>query len=175
MYDKILISFDGSEHSIRALDTAVQIAKNFNGKITLIYVCEFEVPMPASATFTSPSMGLYGEDARARAGTSLIATPDLTNEPVPQALRAGMDECLQKVGANVLADGEKRVKAEGVTVEKLLKRGHAVEEIIKTAKEGKFDLIAMGSRGLSKIKELALGSVSEGVMRHSSCPVLIVK
>jgi len=86
------------------------------------------------------------------------------------------DECVQglrKVGARILANGEK--KAEGIEVETLLMQGHIVEEIIKTAREGKFDLVVMGARGLSRIKELLLGSVSSGVTRHARCPVLVVK
>jgi len=93
---------------------------------------------------------------------------------------AGMrfDKCVQairKAGAGILAKCEKKVKAEGVEVETLLRQGHIVEEIIKTAREGEYDLIVMGSRGLSKIKELLLGSVSTGVTRHARCPVLVVK
>ena len=60
-------------------------------------------------------------------------------------------------------------------VETLLGEGHTVEEILKTAKEGEFDLIVMGARGLSTIKEIFLGSVSHGVTRHAPCPVLVVK
>lgn len=82
---------------------------------------------------------------------------------------------MQKFGENVLSECEKRVKAENVPVETLLKQGHAVEEILKTAREGKFDLIVMDSRGLSTIKEIALGSVREGVMHHAPCPVLVIK
>jgi len=84
-------------------------------------------------------------------------------------------EAIRKVGASILADGEKKVKAEGVQVETLLREGHTVEQIVKTCREGKFNLIVMGARGLSKIKEMFLGSVSEGVTRHAYCPVLVVK
>ncbi|MGQ9461370.1 MAG: universal stress protein [Candidatus Bathyarchaeaceae archaeon] len=94
----------------------------------------------------------------------------ISPQPVHEFVQA-----IRKIGASILADGEKRVKAEGVQVETLLKEGHAVEEIIKTCKEGKFDLVVMGARGLSRIKEMLLGSVSDGVTRHAHCPVLVVK
>jgi nucleotide-binding universal stress UspA family protein len=84
-------------------------------------------------------------------------------------------EAIRKVGAGILADGEKRVKAEGVQVETLLIEGHAVEQIVKACKEGRFDPIVMGARGLSRIKKMLLGSVSDGVVRHACCPVLVVK
>jgi len=57
----------------------------------------------------------------------------------------------------------------------LLIEGHAVEQIVKVCRENKFDLIVMGARGLSRIKEMLLGSVSDGVTRHAYCPVLVVK
>jgi nucleotide-binding universal stress UspA family protein len=84
-------------------------------------------------------------------------------------------EAIRKVGASILTDGEKQVKAEGVQVETLLIEGHAVEQIVKTCREKNFDLIVMGARGLSKMKEMFLGSVSDGVTRHACCPVLVVK
>jgi nucleotide-binding universal stress UspA family protein len=139
LFEKILVPLDGSEHSIKALKMAVQIALKFDGKITLIHVY---------------SIG------------GLAISP----QPVYEFVQA-----IRKIGAGILADGEKKVKAEGVQVETLLKEGHAVEEIIKTCREGKFDLVVMGARGISRIKEMLLGSVSDGVTRHAQCPVLVVK
>jgi nucleotide-binding universal stress UspA family protein len=49
------------------------------------------------------------------------------------------------------------------------------ETIIETADDWAADLIVMGARGLSAVKELLLGSVSLGVARHASCPVLVCK
>ena len=139
LFEKILVPLDGSEHSIRALKMAVQIAQKFNGKITLIHVY---------------SIGGFA----------------ISPTPVHEFI-----EAIHKVGAGILADGEKRVRVEGVQAETLLLEGHAVEQIVKTCREGKFDLVVMGARGLSKIKEMLLGSVSDGVTRHACCPVLVVK
>lgn len=57
----------------------------------------------------------------------------------------------------------------------MLREGHAVEEIIRACREGRLDLVVIGARGLSRIKEIVLGSVSDGVTRHAHCPVLVVK
>ena len=38
VFEKILVPLDGSEHSLNALEKAIQIAKKFDGKITLINV-----------------------------------------------------------------------------------------------------------------------------------------
>jgi nucleotide-binding universal stress UspA family protein len=139
LFEKILVPLDGSEHSKRALEEAVQIAKKLGGKITLIHVYS-----------VSP----------------FAITPVQVCRYV-QAMR--------KNGKAILAEGKKKAKAEGVQVETLLLDGHTVEEILKTAREGNFSLIAVGARGMSKIKELLMGSVSDGVAKHAPCPVLVVR
>jgi len=48
-------------------------------------------------------------------------------------------------------------------------------EIIKTAEKVGADLIVIGSRGLGSLKGAVLGSVSQKVAQHASCPVMIVK
>lgn len=53
--------------------------------------------------------------------------------------------------------------------------GHAAEQIIRVAAEEEADLIVMGSRGLSEWKALLLGSVSDHVLHHAHCSVLIVR
>jgi len=155
LFEKILVPLDGSEHSLKALTTAIQIAKKFGGKITLIHVYSVAVRpviMPEPTTLTPPMIP--------------VMTPAEVSKVAEAARRAG---------GSILADGEQRVKAGEVQVETMLKEGHTVQEIIKTAEEGKFDLIVMGARGISRIREILLGSVSDGVTRNSPCPVLVVK
>ncbi len=53
--------------------------------------------------------------------------------------------------------------------------GHAAEEILRAAKEGKVDLIVMGSRGLGGIGSLLLGSVAQSILSASEVPVLVVR
>ena len=155
LFEKILVPLDGSEHSLRALEIAIQIARKFGGKITLIHVYSVAIGpviMPEPTTLTPPMM------------------PPMTSAEVAKAV-----EAIRKAGASILADGEQKVKAEEVQVETILREGHIVQEIIRTAKEGKFDLIVIGGRGISRIRELLLGSVTDGVIHHASCPVLVIK
>ncbi len=44
-----------------------------------------------------------------------------------------------------------------------------------TQKKEKFDMIVMGSRGLSEIRSFFMGGVSDKVSHHAVCPVLIVR
>lgn len=155
LFEKILVALDGSEHSLRALEIAVHVARKFNAKITLIHVYSVgvrPVVMPEPATLTPPSVPI-----------------------MPPADFSKVVEATRRAGANILTDGEKRVMAEGVQVETLLKEGHTVQEILKTARDGKFSLIVIGARGISKIREVIMGSVSDGVIRNAPCPVLVTK
>jgi len=54
-------------------------------------------------------------------------------------------EAARKAGNTILGYGENKVKAEGVQVETLLREGHKVQEILKTARDSEFDLIVMGA------------------------------
>lgn len=47
--------------------------------------------------------------------------------------------------------------------------------IVKMTQETPYDLVVIGSRGLSPIREVMLGSVSHKVVNHAECPVLVVK
>jgi nucleotide-binding universal stress UspA family protein len=63
----------------------------------------------------------------------------------------------------------------GASVESRLAEGDAREALIAAATEWSADLIVLGARGLSGVKEFLLGSVSLGVARHAPCPVLVCK
>jgi nucleotide-binding universal stress UspA family protein len=155
MFEKILVPLDGSEHSLKALEVATQIAKKFGGKVTLIHVYSVTavpVMVPEPTTLTP-------------AGFPVMVPPEMSK----------IVDVTRKVGNRILDDGEKKVKAEGVEVEKIIIEGHTVQEIVRTAKEGKFNLIVIGARGVSRIHELLLGSVTDGVIHHASSPVLVVK
>ncbi|MDP8949542.1 MAG: universal stress protein, partial [Actinomycetota bacterium] len=55
-----------------------------------------------------------------------------------------------------------------------LRVGDAAQEIVDLAEELKAGLIAVGSRGRGRIKRALMGSVSDSVVRHAHCPVLVV-
>jgi nucleotide-binding universal stress UspA family protein len=86
-----------------------------------------------------------------------------------------MIQAAREMGQRILDDGEQKAKSEDVQVESTIREGNTVQEITRLAKGGSFDLIVVGVRGVSKLRELLLGSVSEGVVKHASCPVLVVK
>ncbi|MCK4498514.1 universal stress protein [Candidatus Bathyarchaeota archaeon] len=151
LFNRILVPLDGSEHSLRALEIAAEIAKNFDSQLTLIHVYSRTPVVNVSPFLMKDSIALAQETA------------------------ATVVEAKRKTGSEILAEGEKRGDAKGIQTEKLLREGHTIEEILKTVKTGEFSLIVMGARGLSRIREILLGSVSDGATRHAPCPVLVIK
>jgi nucleotide-binding universal stress UspA family protein len=53
--------------------------------------------------------------------------------------------------------------------------GTPADEIVRDAERHASDLVVVGARGLGAFKRLVLGSVSESVLRHAPCPVLVVR
>ena len=149
MFDKILVPLDCSKYAESSLNVAIKIAKKFNSKLFLINV------IPKRSQYRRAGM------------TGKIRIKNVDNEIT--------EDEIPKVCTNLLAKSEQTVTNEGIPVKTLLKEGHIVEEILKTVEEGEFDLVVIAARGQSMIKNLLLGSVSSGVLRHANCPVLVTK
>lgn len=72
---------------------------------------------------------------------------------------------------------KKKAKENGVKVrtDVVLGTSSVVKEIVEYADKNKIDMIVIGSRGLSGIKKMLLGSVASGVVTYAHCPVLVTK
>ncbi len=82
---------------------------------------------------------------------------------------------LQKVGEDILARSKRLALELGCKAIDLISYGEPAARIIEVAEEKHVDIIVMGSRGISGIKRLFVGSTSDKVTRMASCPVLIVR
>ena len=82
---------------------------------------------------------------------------------------------LAKKAKEFMAKAKVRCAQYGIVFSEKITDGHEVEEITGFATEKNFDLIVIGARGLGSVKEVFLGSVSNGVLHKSKIPVLIVK
>jgi nucleotide-binding universal stress UspA family protein len=145
----ILLGVDGSENSDRALDFALDLAEKFNASILILNVSE------------SLAMGAVpGESLVYSGGNTAVFGTDL-----------------RKIHDEILSRSVARAKAvkPNLAVSSMLKEGDPALEIVNTAKEGGFDAVVVGHKGLGKMKELFLGSISEKVAHLAPCPVIIVK
>ncbi|CEH28508.1 hypothetical protein AM501_21865 [Aneurinibacillus migulanus] len=148
MFDKILVAIDGSEMSDKALEATVSIAKEQDAQVSLLYVGK-EVAIP-------PYM--VGEMAY-----------------ISREYDIDFNEAMKKEGEELLGRAKAKAEAAGVKTEALYVKGDPARQIVEKAQEGAYQLIVIGSRGLSGLKEMMLGSVSHKVSQLASCPVLIVK
>ena len=77
--------------------------------------------------------------------------------------------------AKVLDKCQQKAEVGGVRLEKVVSQGDVALSITTYARTGNFDLIVIGTRGLGRFKEIVLGSISNKVLQHAKCSVLIVK
>lgn len=82
---------------------------------------------------------------------------------------------LEAEGHRALTALEERAAAAGVPFTRLLAAGQPRQVILEVARDRGADLIVMGAHGRSGLERAILGSVSEHVVRHSPCDVLVVR
>jgi len=152
MFNKILVPIDGSKSSSEALLKALELAKIHGSEVEILHVMTFTEDVP--------------EDPKNKA--KIGSPPEWVDNYVSRAKKN--DEKL----LNDAVNHAKAIAPENKIASKLL-IGKPGDAIIYEAKQGGFDLIIIGSRGLGGLRELVLGSVSHQVVNESNVPVLVVK
>lgn len=145
MYRKILVPLDGSAKANVAAEHALELAGKSDAEVVLFHV------IPA----LPPYVNKYGD----RLGG---AYQQIHGE-------------LQATGEEIMKKAQEEFAQYGIKMDVKILWGNPAQEICREAKEGRYDLVVMGSRGLGEIKGYLMGSVSNRVVRHASCPVLIVR
>lgn len=82
---------------------------------------------------------------------------------------------LRELGEKDLKPARKLLEAANIPHDMIMRNGHTAQEIIDCAKEGKFDLVVMGSKGRGAVADLLIGSVAARVLAAAKPPVLLVK
>lgn len=95
--------------------------------------------------------------------------------PYGLVLSEDFDREFREAASRKLAEWSEKATAAGVQVEQVLTPMFPSEAISSTAEERGVDLIVMGTRGLTGLKHVMLGSVAERTIRVAPCPVLTVK
>jgi len=145
MYAKILVPVDGSETATRGLQEAIELAKVHRSRIRLVHIVNEFI---LDATYSADSYA-----------SSLI-----------ESLRSGGRQVLER--AETLAR-QQGIEVDGVLLESI--GGVAADLIVAQAREWGADLIVMGTHGRRGLRRLALGSDAEGVLRHATVPLLLVR
>ena len=151
---KLLVCVDGSLHSQNATEKAVLIAEGLNiDEIAVIHVYDGRQDVPS---FTVGSDGYVPE------------------EQVERFIKLQKEN--EQERKNIANDAIKLFENKGLKAHPILAEGHPANTIVKIAKEEKYDMIVMGSRGLGGLKKFFLGSVSNAVAQETKdCTVVIVK
>jgi nucleotide-binding universal stress UspA family protein len=143
---KILVATDGSREAELAATSAADIARGTGSELHVVDV------FPGSA-YVHPYYEVhYPEAAERLRREAREERQEVLDEQV---------ERIQKAGGNV--------------AQTHIRTGEAAKEIVALAEEIGVGLIAMGSRGLGGIRRALMGGVSDSVVRHAHCSVLIVR
>jgi nucleotide-binding universal stress UspA family protein len=145
MFKKILVPVDGSENARKALDVACKLARNDGASLHILHIPE---------RLARDTMLVWG-----MAAVSLDAS----------------QEALERAGRKSLEAAKQAAKERGMDdVEGSLRQGEPARCIVDEAKKVDADAIIMGSRGLSNIAGLIVGSVSHKVSHIAKRTVITV-
>ena len=78
-------------------------------------------------------------------------------------------------GAKIVAAAVKAAKDADLDAAGDVLEGNPANTIVRRARDGGFDLIGTGTHGRRGLERMFLGSTAEGILRHTSVPVLVVK
>ncbi len=151
MLTKILVPYDGSKYSIKALTRAIELAHNLDSEIFLFSVIYLD--------YISPP-GMLG----------------LTKLKSEKEAIKKWTESVMADSEKMLKIAIKRCNEKGISASYHITCGNITNEILKFAKRKNISLIVIGSNGLHGIGKLkTLGSTSRKVSELAKCPVLLVR
>ena len=151
---KILLATDGSSEAELATRTAVDLARTCDSELHVVYVAD------------DPSMALLYAEASDPEGVEL-------QDPI---LEEDLKRSFERRGRELLDAEAERVRSAGGTVAQAhLMMGEVDREIVHLAEDLGAGLVVIGSRGRGGMRRALMGGVSDSVVRHAHCPVMVVR
>jgi len=147
MFKKILVALDGSAHARKALLTAVQLAGQCDAVLVLFHGMQSGNLGPGYATKIS------------------AAALEVYEKVIHEQAEAILDEAQRLAAEHGVTSVERRAAEDD----------SAARAILNAAKSAGAELVVVGTRGLTGLRELAMGSVAHQVTAHADCPVLVVR
>lgn len=170
----ILVATDGSPPAAKAMDLAVDLARLYEAKLSIVHVTLHERPsgevrrMAESEGLTRPATG--PEAAHANIPAEMIEVLNETRESKVDA------DVVEALGNSLLARAKARAEQAGVgEVDTRLAEGDTAGAIVDTAEDLGADAVVLGSRGLGDLKGLLMGSVSHEVASKAGCTCITVR
>jgi nucleotide-binding universal stress UspA family protein len=171
MYTKIAVATDGSPQAGKAVKTAVDLAVSLGSELTVIHVLMHGEP-PESLKRMAEVEHLFVDEPHVNAAFSTAPGPMMN--AATDAERHRLDhKIIATVGRKVVERTKNKALASGVSsVKGEILEGDITEKILDSAKRNEADLIVLGARGLSPLKGLLMGSISQKVSQLSDCACL---
>ncbi|MEN8447069.1 MAG: universal stress protein [Cyanobacteria bacterium J06555_13] len=157
MFDKILVAFDACENCEPLFKRALALAQPTGASLTLLSV------IPPMGDIYSP-LGSYG---------TITHYPLAMDDGFWEGYQERFDAS-KRLGYTLLSGYAARAIAQGLPTEFVQATGSPGRQICDHAKSQKADLVMVGSHGRKGLGELIMGSVSNYVMHHAPCSVLVV-
>lgn len=167
-YKNILVAFDGSADSNRALEVAETFATDHGAKLNVVYVHDKSLQQTVNYEESLLDNDIYSNQPEPYIGTgSMPIRPEIPAQNKKAVIHDTEPD-------KILSDARSKLKNdEDVTFEALI--GAPAHAISEYAKDNDIDLTVIGNRGLSGMKKLVMGSVSQRVTNNAGCAVLVVK
>lgn len=162
MYDKILVAIDRSEISKQVFLKALSVAKADGATLILLHVLSVEES-------TSPYLSEYISGKN-----RCIHVPSKIMHQANEAYQQEWME-FERKGLEMLRSYSRQAISARVKTEFTQITGHPSSTICEFARSCSADLIAIGRRGRSGLQEMLLGSVSNYVVHHAPCSILLVQ
>ena len=156
MFKKILVAIDYSTTSKKVFEAALSLAQTTGASLMLLHVLPFEPKI-----YPSPFI-YYGLEAESIDESTLIFYQQHWQR-------------LEQEGLELLQSLTEEATQAGVKTEFKQTLGYPGRNICEEAQTWSAELILVGSRGLTGVQEMFLGSVSNYVTHHAPCSVLIVR
>ncbi|MBF2089971.1 MAG: universal stress protein [Synechococcales cyanobacterium K44_A2020_017] len=157
MFQKILVAVDCSEMGRHVFNHALSLAKPIQAELLLLHVLTAE-ESGSPDMFVSPGLSYY----------------PVVNDAMLKVYREQWQE-FEERGLNMLRSLSDVAQSHGVTTTYRQIPGSPGRIICSMAEENGVDLVIMGRRGLSAIREMLMGSVSNYVLHHAPCSTLTIQ
>ena len=145
---KILLATDGSREAKLAFASAADLSEKTGSELHIVYVGHLPL-----VSYESPGATTLDPNLHRR-----------MQDGAQKEARTMLDELVQREG-----------KTGGEIAELHARLGRPDAQIVGLADELGAGLIVLGSRGLGPLRRALVGSVSDSVVRHAHCPVLVVR
>ena len=174
MTAKIVAAADGSEASNRAVDLAAELSAKLERDLCIVHVMLHGRPTAEFKRFaeTEGLVETVADSAGVQRGSSQASLGGLFASAADEVQTAKLTIALGEYIATTAKSRAAAAGAQNVTVRTCV--GDCADEILDVAESEEAFMIVMGRRGLGRVRETLLGSVSQKVLHHAPCTVAIV-